>query len=506
MTRWILLGTLVAALTWIGCTKPQENVCQGSDCDQRADGGFIIPPPSDGGTDAGEDTDGGTDAGDDGGSDAGDDGGTDGGCCTDGGVDGGPTEPVGPRSEWPTDEVKNYSTAYSITRGVRSVGVDDGHNIWLLEWDRIGVLTSEKKSVTWVSGIGQLSSGELAFGTTVVCGGAPGKAYVGYLTDDNAGQRSDPNDPEFQKGDVDLVQLNEDGSISLQVHLNKTTSTAGYEIGIRNTNDWHFDEDKSVFSCVKAYKGNSAGEVFIGTNHGVTRIKGDVYNSHIHPVWSETVCNDLGTNCFQSQRAGYTFALGVAQNGDVLIGNDWMIGRAIPTPDLQYWDRHVCKEGQVCTKDQLTPFRFVTHVEEVNSLQEFDYWRGIAETTEETTWNGKRARYMYLGNQRPENATNPYGLYRMLVTERADHHVMEIVETVKLDFPHMVSGLAATDDGSLFVGTYGDGLYRVAPDKSISKVSSVTGGTVRQIVYDPSATPSMLLVLTDSALWVLRGH
>jgi hypothetical protein len=161
----------------------------------------------------------------------------------------------------------------------------------------------------------------------------------------------------------------------------------GWNLGLRNTNAWRFDEDRSVFSCTKVYKGGAKGEVIIGTNHGVTRIDGDTFNSHVHPVWFEN----------GSQRAGYTYALGIAQDGDVLIGNDWMYGRLTPLEDLETWDEN--------GSDDPTPFRVIDHLEMVNSLPEFDFWRGIAETTEVVTApTGQPARYMYLGNIRPASA------------------------------------------------------------------------------------------------------
>jgi hypothetical protein len=94
----------------------------------------------------------------------------------------------------------------------------------------------------------------------------------------------------------------------------------------------------------------------------------------------------------------------------------------------------------------------------------------------------------------------------MTVATRPDTYMMDVFDTQKVDFPHPVNALAATDDGSLFIGTLDSGLWRMAPDQTITRVSGVSGSRVKQIVYHPSASPSMLLVLTDSALWVLRGH
>jgi hypothetical protein len=69
-----------------------------------------------------------------------------------------------------------------------------------------------------------------------------------------------------------------------------------------------------------------------------------------------------------------------------------------------------------------------------------------------------------------------------------------------------VNALAATDDGSLFIGTAGFGLWRLDEKKQLSHVEGVDGVVVEQLVYDPTVKPAMLYVLTDAGLTVLRGH
>jgi ligand-binding sensor domain-containing protein len=69
-----------------------------------------------------------------------------------------------------------------------------------------------------------------------------------------------------------------------------------------------------------------------------------------------------------------------------------------------------------------------------------------------------------------------------------------------------LTALAATDDGSLFIGTAGSGLWRMDADKNLSRLVNVPGRTVKQLLYDPNGTPAMLYVLTDAGLTVLRGH
>jgi len=219
-------------------------------------------------------------------------------------------------------------------------------------------------------------------------------------------------------------------------------------------------------------RGRDKGDLYIGTNHGVTRIKGLVYNSHRHPVWFEKKPDGK-----ESQKAGYTYALGISPSGDVLIGNDWKVGVVTPSPNLVEWDR---------VNDALNPEKLNSYLPELNSLPEMDYWRGIQQTRD--------GRY-YL-------ASKSFGLWQLTIRSVSTAQGTKVpgLPTDEL------TSLAATDDGSLFIGTNGAGLWRMDDQKQLSRVSGVDGGRVLQLLYDPTVTPAMLYVLTDKGLTVLRGH
>jgi hypothetical protein len=52
----------------------------------------------------------------------------------------------------------------------------------------------------------------------------------------------------------------------------------------------------------------------------------------------------------------------------------------------------------------------------------------------------------------------------------------------------------------------GSGLWRLEADGvTLKRVPQMSGQRVLQLVYEPTVTPSMLLVLTDLGLTVLRG-
>jgi len=397
---------------------------------------------------------------------------------------------------WPDEPMVNYSQRYGLGR-VRAMAVDDAYNLWLLDGDRIGVLRPGDSSPRWTSGVGQAAPGfgwdKLALGSTVICGGSAGRAYVGYSTyeldnafiyspdgrnfplyDDPDSSRFDPvRYQEYQKGDLDVVRLRADGSVELEEHLGRSARSNGpTNIGIRNTNDHHFDEDRSVLSCTKVMRGTHKGDVYIGTNHGVTRIQGLTYNSHRHPVWFKEK-PDGG----RTQMAGYTYALGISQTGDVLIGNDWNVGVVTPSAKLADWDR---------TEQSFNPEKLNSHVAEVNSLEDKDFWRGFQQT--------KDGRY-YL-------ASRDFGLWDVEILRRSEARSSKVsgLPTDRL------TSLASTDDGSLFIGTDGYGLWRMDKDKKLTAVSNVQGAVVLQVLYDPTVKPAMLYVLTNAGLTVLRGY
>ncbi|WP_426755576.1 hypothetical protein [Myxococcus sp. Y35] len=472
----------------------------------------------DGGTDAGPEPDAGTDPEPDAGTGPEPDAGTD--PEPDGGS--GPT--AGP---WPTDAVMDYSARYNIDRA-QAVGVDAAHNIWLLDGDRIGVLRADTQALVWTrSPIGQARDGfgpdRAATGSTVICGGSAGRAYVGYATPD---LREDPEfeglqpnyivspdecyqpDPRrpcypysrrrldyYKQGDVDVVRLNERGEIVLEEHLHQSIRNTVDEngqprvqtgpreladvrnLGIRNSNDHHFDEDRSILSCVTVLHGRDQGDVYVGTNHGVTRIRGLEYNSHRHPIWHD----ENG-----SQKAGYTYGLGIAQDGDVLIANQWTFGIVTPTARLGDWDNMDKNVNRMKVESSYLP--------QVNSLAEYDSWRGFQQTTD--------GRY-YLGSA-------DLGLWEMTIVWPSNQAQTGTQVTganaEQRAALQNINALAATGDGSLFIGTNKGGLWRLTPQKALEKVTDVSGSKVKQLIYDPRVTPAALYVLTDRGLTVLRGH
>ncbi|NRD65268.1 hypothetical protein HRD49_26275, partial [Corallococcus exiguus] len=364
--------------------------------------------------------------------------------------------------------------------------------------------------------VGQAAEGQPS---SVICGGEAGRAYVGYYADDLG---VDPEWPDihtnfivtakpceipvnettcfpfsprrlqfYKQGDVDAVKLDASGQVVLEGHINQSrrankdangnpfiqtgpTVVDGVSLGIRNSNDHHFDEDRAMYSCASVLRGPNKGDVFFGSNHGVTRIRGLTYNAHRHPVWFDAR---------GSQYAGYTYGLGISPDGDVLIANEWNFGIVTPDTKLENWDDTTTAGiNQQKVKSSYLP--------EVNSQETFDSWRGFQQTTDKKYYLGSKD--LGLWEMTILSATNPF----------------QKGTRVGADVPALggINALASTNDGSLFIGTNTGGLYRLTPSKTVEKVADVRGNKVLQLVYDGSGTSGMLLVLTSEGLTVLRGH
>lgn len=378
--------------------------------------------------------------------------------------------PRGP-GPWPTDSFRDYSIDYGVD-WVQSASVDAADNIWLLRDREIGVLKPGATSPMWVKNLGQarkpFGRDAYAMGSSVICGGDGGRAYVGYWTYDLERPYLDsPDHEEFTKGDLDVVTLNSDGQqIMLETHLSETTDNSGYRIGIRNSNDWHHDEDRSILTCQRVMKGKFKGDLYVGTNHGVTRIRGLVYNAHRHPVWGDE----------DNLNIGYSYGLGIAQDGEVLIANDWKVAILTPPETFSDWD-----------KNEKTPWQLDAYAEEVNSEEAFDYWRGFQQT--------KDGRY-FVGSLK-------YGLWHLERTQWVGDAKFTKVQGAP---SNAITALAAAEDGSLFVGTEDKGLWRMTAGGDFHRIEEVQGAMITQLTYDPTVSPPMLLVVSDATLSVLRGH
>lgn len=341
------------------------------------------------------------------------------------------------------------SSAFGLG-SVQSAGVDEGYNLWLLDQDRIGVMRPGDSKATWTLGVGQAG---LGYTSSVICGGAAGRAYVGYL----AYELEEPDHATAEEkamGDMDVVRLNVDGTVSLEKHLT-----------LLNSNDFHYDETRSILRCVRELQGPLRGDLYLGTNHGVTRVRGLEFSDHRHALFADPP----GSTHYV---IGYNYAVSLTYSGDVFLANEWKLGLLTPTAKLEEW-----------TDFAATPWKVDTYAEALGDQMTPDFWRATAQT---------RSGAYYLGSKE-------FGLWRMQLVPRLYTHV------TGLPTEH-VSALQATDDGTLFIGFSDSGLWAIDAQGQPRRVTEVPDNSVRELLYDPTVSPSMLWVLTSAELWVLRGH
>ena len=411
-------------------------------------------------------------------------------------VDAGVPLPPGP---WPVAAVVNFTALYDAGTP-QSFGIDEAQNVWLLNGNAVGVLRGGDRTPHWAMGLGQAAPGfgadKLALFSTVICGGTANQAYVGYaaneLTADlNAGLAGstfifspdgliwpeyDAGTPanydpvrhlEYQRGDADMVTSDISGNPTLVEHLNRSLR-GPLGLGLHNTNDYHFMEDRTIFSCTRVTRGPLKGDVYLGTNHGVTRVQGLNYNSHRHIVWESDGHEHIGEN----------HGLGVAPNGDILIANEWMFGIVTPSAPLENWDK---------IDNALNLAKVSAFLPQLNDVATFDHWRGFQQTS---------AGAYYL-------ASAQYGLWAMTILD-SGHASGSKIAGLPTD---ALTSIAATNDGSLFIGTDGFGTWRLSSQGTLTSVASaVPGSHVRGMFYEPGVAPAMLFVLTDQGLVALRGY
>ena len=253
---------------------------------------------------------------------------------------------------------------------------------------------------------------------------------------------------EYQKGDLDAVRLEPDGTrrargAPLAQRRRLQRGPAGrhpqhQRLPLRGG-------PLRVFNCARVTARRDRGDLYITTNHGVTLIQGLTYNSHRHPGW---YLYDGRTGTHAPVPAP---CMGSASrpNGDVLVANDRMVGVLVADGVLEDWDRENTWDGPV-------PWRFKGYNEALNSLETFDYWRAITGTKQGVTWVGSKDFGLWRMNQKDRSSAD----YTRLTALPSDN----------------VTALAATDDGSVYVGTDDAGLWRIAEgSETPTRVDTVSG-------------------------------
>jgi len=286
---------------------------------------------------------------------------SDGGAAFDAGVpDAGPADagPVdaGPdahrigglgRGPFPGDALTIYGSAQGLMEAPISASVDEGENLWVVTESALYLLAPGPRTFRRYTardglhyGPGYTEPPDI----TLVEGGARGECFVGYSArDTNASMFKDAHmwtDPWAHMGKMDQVLLQADGSLKVNRY------------DLRNSNDGHYYETRTIMSMVYDHF-QHPGNLYVGSNHGVTRIipskyyppphldtdpfntrdEREWYGDHVHPV----VC--FGGPCTQDRVTtfGDWFGLTLAQDGRLWMGGLTSAGAIHYREDLYDW-------------------------------------------------------------------------------------------------------------------------------------------------------------------------
>ena len=425
--------------------------------------------------------------------------------------------PPPPPPPWNAGTPEPGMVIHSGVGMVLGVSVDEGANVWAVDGQRIWLLAPGKAWRTFEASLGEPAVGQLARGFTAqtVCGGEAGKAYVGYL----AGEIPDPTHStpaQRSEGDLDRVGLDAAGNLVREHH---------YEIHNNNGVEHPtFDETRSILSCIRVNEGPRKGDLYTGSNHGLTLIRGDLYGDHRHPTFDYPQCPapatpgappsafDPSNPCDDFPEAiGYVWNVNLSNRGYPMMAAEWMFAEATPSDDMIVWTLKsfpwsmvgpplypVAAPGTpapVPSTDskswlQRWPVRFEPEFRATN--------RAIAQTPDGRYWVG----------------SVKYGLVWFEGAGKALKRFVEVQGE-----PGTISALIANPDGSLWVGTSDNGLWKYVPPVRAplpsdptatpapetgtwTRVSGIPGANVTRIHLETRSGKRQLFVGTNAGLVV----
>lgn len=215
---------------------------------------------------------------------------------------------------WPTDDVHAWGAAEGLSEPIVGVGADTAQGIYAVSREAFYVLSPGSSSfVRYARG----TQGLRDYGLLSVAGGGPGIAYVGFEGVFGVDPDNEPEDVR-RSGDVQEVRLSSAGLVATtwDTHNSNTPLSGKY------------DHTRNIFEIVVPRRGPAAGEVYLGTEHGVVRYRAaGLYADHRH----------VATTVGGSQRFGRTGALTVNDDGTLWYGNEFAYGGLAWTPRLAEW-------------------------------------------------------------------------------------------------------------------------------------------------------------------------
>jgi hypothetical protein len=475
----------------------------------------VIPPaPDSGPVDSGVDA-GATDAG---GHDAGP---SDAGPEDAGPPDAGPPD-AGPAAHhigglgvgaFPGGPLTIYGSAQGLLEAPISASVDESENLWVVSDKALYLLQPGARVFRRYTAQDGLHVGPGYTEPpdfTLVEGGSPNECFVGYYARDTNTSMFPgahmQNDPWAHMGKMDQVKLDpQSGRLTVNRY------------DLRNSNDGHYYETRTIMSMVYDHF-QHPGNLYVGSNHGVTRIipakyfpprhlQDDPFNTadekvwyadHVHP-W---VCMGGPCSTGRASTFGDWFGLTLAADGRLWMGGLTNAGavhyREIMHPDWIYsWAGFNPFDPAFGDPypDQAPVFLPPREGDPVNI-------RGVAVTPDGTVW---------FASGEVEGWRGPtYGLAAW--TENPQHHGsghFSYVDPTSLgSIEYNILELQALDDGRLVLGFPNSGLLSWNPSERrghrITLRDGLPGERIGRMSLDRMHSPPILLVPTDGGLAMMR--
>lgn len=347
---------------------------------------------------------------------------------------------------WPTAELVTIGAGDGIDEGLVGVGVDTGQNQYAVSDAALFIRRSGETRFTKYP---RNTVGLRDYRMLSVAGGSPGVAYLGYQGVFGPDPENDP--PDVRKsGDVQEIRLTAAGieATTWDTH-NSNTPLSG-----------KFDHSRSIFGIEVPRRGPAAGEVYLGTEHGIVRYQGKQYADHLH----------IATIVDGSQRFGSSRALTVRDDGTLWYGNDFAFGGKPWTPRLFEWYFDA-------------PWIFPSYA--FGSKEDRDYYEGVGvDSTGKNIWLAARE----------------HGIAHLTISPSGR---AASIETLSAADP-MTRDLIVDLDDTLWVAS-DSGVHRYDPTtKTWTRLAGVGGGA-NDLFLDDTVTPRALYIATRGGLFVYRG-
>jgi hypothetical protein len=245
---------------------------------------------------------------------------------------------------WPTAPITVYDGANGLLEAPISASTDEAENIWVVTTRALYLLKPGERLFRRYTADDGLHVGPgwtEPPDFTLVVGGRAGECFVGYYAHDTHNPPDKDahsyRDPMAHMGKMDQVRLKPD--LTLEVN----------RYDFHNSNNWEHYETRTVTSAVYDHF-QHPGELYVGSNHGVTRIQPakfrlpatpaerswshrvekEWYADHVHPVvWTSGVNAHVVFGDF--------FGLTLGDDGRLWMGGLTSAGAIRWTADLQFW-------------------------------------------------------------------------------------------------------------------------------------------------------------------------